>query len=1815
MTRKTIRQPAFRYSTGALMLSASLLALAAAEPAKAAGVLFSNTGRQEVATGQRTSTGAGVLQVRTDSGATLSFVDEADFRINADGSVDLYSGSVTVAGAGSGVTVIRLPEGVEGRVAGAGNAGVFTASAQGGSNGHALTGQVEISRAGETRRFAAGEMWNVARGGGIARAFAGPSQRTPDAPAPGQEQPDNGPQVADLRGGGPAAAAANGLPVSLGDALAAAGAGSDVLAAARRVEAASANPTLESYPVGDLALLVARAADLSGAYGGTPFPEAQADIIRAYLGYLARNGQGLGGRQGFLAAYSGFLVQYLELIRAGGLPSQFGPASQADITAFLAWQGRTGALAGLAAQDRVLADALLAFLQNGGTADTFAGTYTGLIEAYFAFVRGGGDPAAFSGASTQVIDAYVAFLADSGLASQLDPQDQDLLEAYLENGSFAFAGTYAAALQTYFGYLAAGNLPSASTGLTPAQLRSYLELLAASGQLDRLLGDQAAFYAAYLQFLRDGGSADAFPQLNANIFAGYVPQLQAYFAYLQAGGLPSAFSGDPAQLQAWLEALAQAGALEAFLGENAAFYADYLAWLRGGGAIDGWAGLNVNIFAGYADALADYYAYLASGGLPSGYTLLTQEQIAAYVAALEAQGASAAFLAGLADFYADYFAYLQGGGDPDLFTGLPTLNLPAFADALNAYAAFLAAGGLPGDYSDANLSLLAVYIDALNRSGQLAALLGANADLLSAYFAYLGTGADPDLFTGLPLYTGYIAALNAYYAFLAGGGLPGDYTALTPQQIQAYLATLDAAGGLAAFASLNGFFGAYFTFISGGGDPADFAGIPVYAEYLAALRLYYEFLQGGGLPSAYGALTPAQVQAYLEALNGAGILAAELTGEELSFVLDYLAFLQGGGDADDYTALPVYALYLDAISAFYAYLAAGGLPSGYTALTQEQIEAYLAILDALGLLAANFQGEVLAFYTQYLAYLAGGGTPDDFGSFPTTPSPLLYAAALSSQGARAGTARQVVFGDNNQITGITFATSSGDISFSYTGTLREHGRIGDTVAWTRYERGAANSVSNYNDHLLMGTPATNLPTSGTVQFRLLGGTAPTDALAAAGDAGYFTGRLAVAFQPVPEVGLDLNVYADGRGWNLRTAGGADNPANGGLAVGSTGSFSDLGNLVDTTGIAGNACTAYCNSSVFGSLFGDGGSHLGLSYLIQDESGGLANSNYVNGVSVWGQSGTAITGIGTPPPAGGLNGYEGGFNPTNPLIFHVASFPASGGNFFAGSESGFVANPYALDANGGLTSFTRPNFSRTKGTTTVTDIYGNADALIGRWTSGTPQVSNMGPLTANQGFHYLLTRPVATGFALPTSGVIHYDLLAATRPTVANGAVAPGTFTGDLAIVLGTTPKVAMEATITMPGYVLTYATLGGIANPTQSDTLLQLNVNGSLSFTVPGSGTLASCGIDTCSLGVNGAFAADSDTVGLMYRARPDAVANNVVMGTAIFGNGTLSGGNSGGQYTSTFTGTRTGQVYYTYTRGSLASGFGGSADLVNGGLVNFTSILGTVGKGTASVVEAGDVGAMAWARWTNGTVETRTTVGNADTVIGANGGYHVMTGTPTTYATLQSGGTIDYALIATTSATDNLGSAPGTVTGNLSIERGAAPKAHFDFTLSVGGRSWSVATPTAGVAVTNNSGGPYFGGLFTNGQGTLTTTGDACSFSCTLTVSGAVYGANAQYVGVALGATGFVQGSGNLYADGLAIFGPAGGASGGLPQSTQALATTATVPDWDRWNTGSPADGGAPMPAVTAPGIDAVAASGISYSPEQMAMLASYLADQAARH
>ena len=1717
-TRKTF--------TASLLVTASALGIA--QPAQAAHekLFASDTAVANAALqGRRVNQANGVTQVRLENGGVASFVDSASYTINPDGSIDLYNGTVTVSGSAKGAVIVRLADKGEGRVSGLDSAASFSVDEEQ-ATGHVLTGKAWINIAGSNaREFTGGEMWR-GRERSLRQVVANGPQEVPGTdPVADREEPP----VLAMTSGGPEAAAVNGLPVVLGDALAAAGASGDILAAARRLDTALVNPDIETFPTGDYELLFAYAAGLENLYGGIPFDGAQADIIRTYLQFLANGGSG----SQFVTAYSGLTTQYLDLLRSGAAPGSFAGASRSQIDSFIGFLSRTNGFGGLSDQDQVLVAAYLDFLRNGGNANTFGGTYTGLTQAYFDFIRGGGDPADFADASQQTIASYLGFLRDSGLLAQLDAADQQLLAAYFENGGFAFLNQYSSALNAYFAYLGQGRLPSEYGPADNAALRSYLEALQGAGLFERALGDRADFFAAYLAHLQAGGSADSFPGLNANVFAGYADQLGAYYAYLAAGGLPSAYQGDLDALRTQLAALADAGALERFLGNQAGFYSDYLAWLADGGSVDGYNGLNANIFTGYAGQLQAYYDYLLEGGVPSSYDALTQQQISTYLAALQAAGASGSFLDQLADFYAGYFAHLQSGGNPDLYTGLPVLNLPVFADALNAYYAFLANGGLPSGYSAEELDVLSRYLEALVGSGRAGELLGSNYDLLDAYFAWLDNGGATDNFSGLPLYADYASALQGYYAFLAGGGLPQDYAELTQAQVQAYLAALGTAGGLSDYfgEDLAGFYSSYFAFLQAGGDPAEFSGLPAYADYASALQAYYAFLADGGLPGdytgltqaqidaylsalagagglelqlgdlgsffsaylshlragndpatfgqlpAYGdylsaiqayyaylangglpgnydSLTEAQVLAYLQALTGAGLLSENFSGSALAFWQNYLAYVSGGGDPGEFAGLPVYADYLAAITQFYIYLANGGLPSDYTLLTPAQVQAYLAALSGAGLLADSFSGEQLDFYTGYLAFLQGGGTPDEFTGFPeelVEQLDGLNGYMLTSNGGRVGRAEASVSA-SGKISKVAIRSFGGgnpvETDFaSVSDTLQEYGTAGNgTASWTRYATGLTTvNRSNPNTHVLVGTPAVNLPESGTVSYQLVGGTLPTNINGTAGETGYFTGEVGVAFGSTPMVGLEFDVYAGTLGYHAQTAGGAADPTNGGLSVDGNMDFFHA-NQVQTTALTAASCLNQCTTTVLGSLFGEGAGYAGFIYSVGEYRGGA-----ITGSAVFGSSESGIDGIGTAPNLGG-----------DPTVYGVdfdGSFASDGagslefwsGSYYRSYDRSYIGFGGTAPERNGDIEITADGLTRFGGGvshgngTAVAETHGNERLLIGRWTGGYDQSG----MIANQSMHYLLMAPLTDPLIYP-QGTVSYRVLAATSPTSQKGFHAPGSFDADMAIAFGRSPKVGMEGTITMPdtdgndGYVYSFATTDGVANPSNN---LTINANGTISFAAQATGSNATNGTVTFNggLGDSQASILGLTYVGNMYRDSNrvfyDALHGAAIFGaTAVYGQGetTPEPTDYQGGFDASIEGLRVVSSYAAingegdYAAVMVRGGNGAATMDTDGRVSDLRNITQYTAGSAISTDVAGDADFVI-GRWAGGTMSSAF---GSDVTLSDNQGFGYMLAAPKADDfDLPTSGVFQYSLDYATRPVIGRGTmAPGTFDGQLAI-------------------------------------------------------------------------------------------------------------------------------------------------------------------------------------
>lgn len=1524
-----------------LLIGASVLALSV--PASANDVLFSTSATQ-VQAGQRTTQTTGLLQIRLASGATVSITQGTQYTLNQNGSIDLHKGSITVTGAGRSATEVRMPGGTIARVESADSAASFSVAEDGSASGHTLTGSVKVGREnGRAKTYKAGDMWGAKAGQGPRRTIANAPQRQPGATTEPVE-------VATISGdAGPVNAALNGIPVTLGDGLAAAGASSDIIDAGRRVEAAVANPSIDRFPSGDLALLVAAAADLERAYGGAPFNAAQADIIRSYLRFLASGASGAD----FLSAYSAFTLGYLELLRAGGVPGGFssGVATAADIDAYLAFLNRTGALTDLGAQDRALVDAYLAFIASGQDRDLFAASFTDLTAAYFAFLRAGGVPSEFTGASDEALAASIAFLQQSGLLVQLSAADQALIAAFLDNGGIAFAAQFQTALADYFAYLASGQSPSDYTALDQATVRAYLEVLSNTGLLANLDGVQAQFFADYLAFLRAGGDVDAFAGLPANVFAGYQTELAAYFAFLENGGIPSAYTPLSQEVIAqYIAALQQAGATQLFLGDLADFYEAYFAFLSDGGNPDNFAGLPVPPdFPAFAAALNAYAAFLSANGLPSDFTETDLSALREFFSAVEQSGQVDDLLGENAALLSAYFAFLASGGAPDGFTGLPVYL--DYVAALNAYFAFLEAGNLPSEYTELDQATIQAYLAALTAAQGGLAGFGDLNDFFIEYFNFLLAGNDPDLFDGLPgmgggngggdpgsgnnptlVYTGGFTpqgtGIIGAGSWADGGRDPIDDAYVRDIRLLGpgpYDAILDENGGLEqyVFARQNFIYAdrgtAQTVDISGNEDlligrwtngtyqRSNGRGELFGYDLTANQGFHYLLANGFTGPADYPTgrveyeLLAATSPTLIDGSQAPGTFAADaaiIFGTSPAFAIEgsigfadfAYNFATDGGVAGDGQAIFLPSEGNGNLG-YFNVTAPGSRGSGFSGQITFQVQVPDAQASQFGTqyTASDFN---LSDSSDQIAIVGAaifgavdgdsgnGGTGGGTGGDPVITtrsdvfSTIFYNAADNARGL--GTATL----SDGRLAG--FTTGAGPVEPA-TAEIVEGGS-NDDLAWGRWTNGTVTvtnflsfaGANNNSAHVFSGSSPINLPTTGVVEYELIGSTSPTDNQGSA--PGTITGDMAVSFAGPRHIGLELDMTVGGKTWSTATTGGVADPTQSEITLPFVQNPFELAAPNFTS--SANACTTSCTATLSGRLFGDGAASSATAFLVNDTSGAV--NTLAQGIAVFGATGTRDTGGGTGGNTGGGTGGGTGFTGTRDNQVYYAFLDGSLNTGFGGSVD-FV--------DGQITGMSSLVGTVSSNDTTIVEATDLGEVAWARWTNGTVQTTSpVGNLDfsvgANGGYH-VMAGEVTT--SLP-GGTVAYELIGGTSATD-NAGSAPGTLTGDLAIAFGAGNLVGYDLTMAVGGRSWSISTNGGAADPASSDINLVVSSAG---FTFGGSfansiGTVTSTG-DTCSIScfvnVSGTLYGDDAAYAALAMNVTDSGLSRVVAasGLAIFG-------------------------------------------------------------------------------------------------------------------------------------------------------------------------------------------------------------------------------------------------------------------------------------------------------------------------------------------
>ncbi|MEE4349589.1 MAG: hypothetical protein V2J26_05120 [Pacificimonas sp.] len=1642
-----------RTRTLLLLSAASMAAAVTANPASAARYVFGGEGAIEDGRSYRAT--SGTTQLMLDNGALVSLVDAANFTVNGL-EVRLDRGGVTIAGPGDSTVTLITPSGTA-MVSGAAALQVSNA----GFNGNVLSGSMRVSANGETRRYSRGDSWRVNRGSAPRQVMANRAQATP--------------QVSSLSDGGVAAAAENGLPVTLGLALEAIGAEGDIVEAAIAVDAASANPGITALPSGTITRLLAFSDDLAGALGGATFTGVTPDLVNAYLQFLAGGGQ----IAEFQSSFTALVNQYLAALAAGGNVTEIPSAG--------------GALPNLSTD---ALNAYLEFLQANGALTAIAESQQDLLSAYLAFISDGGTPANF------VVPG-----------AALNP---DVLDAYVT------------AIQNYVALLSAGGSPD-SFAVPPETILGFLESLEASGLIDDLLASQASAIQDYLAFVRAGndpGDFDGFvdldgdlPQALAEQYAGFV---QAYVSFLRGGGDPAAFAGGAGIIATYIQALENAGLVSDLIPDFDEEVSAYLDFIQSGGNPADFTGFGISqdLATQYASALQTFIAFVQSGGDPADFTGVGE--LTEFIDALQDNGLLADLLGTQAEALTNYLAFIQGGGSPSDFVGFGLSDdlVAQYVATIQSYVAFIQGGGDPADFAG-GADQIETLLNTLEANGLLAAL-GAQSDTLEDYLQFVVNGGNPGDFTGFGLSQAlidqYQQAIIAYVDFLRDGGDPADFTG-GAAQIEAFLNALEANGLLEdVFAGQAIALQEYLSFLQGGGDPGDFNGFglspALVDQYVATIQAYVAFLQGGGDPADFAG-GAAQIEAFLEALQDNDLLEDAL-GAQAAALQAYLAFVNGGGDPGNFDGFgisdAIAQQYAAALNAFLAFIQDGGVPSQFTGLSEQVFQAYLEALQAAGLLATLLPDQA-DFFADYLAFLQMGGSFDEFGGLPApfefpVPQGRIESnqfVAVKGDNASVGTGgfSGLSERDNAQVTydpatGAPLYYVDGSRRFAIgDATLIEGGSTAGGIGWGRWVNGSSfafedteYTLGTVGIHLIAGPLATDIPAEGLIEYNFAGGTNPT---LSSGEVGTLSSALAaVSFGADARVGFDLTASFTDNTYTIQTLGGIQETAANGIPIRSDlapGRFFSGGG--GETIITGNTCASGCTVDVRGWLSGPGAEGLALHYTAYEVDGDelLGTAAFTKGNPLDTSGGGGILPDG---PGGDRNA-----TPSGTVDDYTVSYVSRS------AREVVPATEVAFNDDGTIGRFSRAtsgtNVQQLPQSNSLTDP--DDAGFIGdiiqwaRW-GNTANQNTSGGLHAVTGI---------TTLALPTQGTVSYALVGGTEPTGQGSLTTEetGAFSGSLSVAFGTAPTVTLDASVFLLDRGYGFEATGNV----DTDNFSFFGTDSRLTGLTDTSCTSAnSCGgtFEGSFYGEDGSFA------GLVY-ALGDGIGNSTgrVFGSAVFEAGAAgiamvgamptTGGGSQQDPSVTPTGTLTN--YFVATAGRNARD------------TTFTS---------APTVTFSDAGAIErYQRQTSSgprTVERRQSlndfgfVGNIVqwTASGSpDNPFHILSGIPTT--SLPMSGSVSYGLVGGTLpvGTGRLaGTETGAFAGTLSVTFGTTASVDVDAQVYLGEFAFGLTDSFALDSFTFTSGSSA--GANVTGLNDSTCIGVGC-FGL---VYGSLFGDDAGYAG-----------------------------------------------------------------------------------------------------
>jgi MBG domain (YGX type)/FecR protein len=673
---------------------------------------------------------------------------------------------------------------------------------------------------------------------------------------------------------------------------------------------------------------------------------------------------------------------------------------------------------------------------------------------------------------------------------------------------------------------------------------------------------------------------------------------------------------------------------------------------------------------------------------------------------------------------------------------------------------------------------------------------------------------------------------------------------------------------------------------------------------------------------------------------------------------------------------------------------------------------------------------------------------------------------------------------------------------------------------------------------------------GTVLFNLENVLKPVWSNGQSAPGAFTSGEVAVAIGTTTlRYGMIGTVVMSEGTFNMQTPGGITNPTQSGavgLLSGQLDRIQANGGTVSYTQTGPtNACPNTCSANMDFNIIAPG--KVAVTYALGN------GANFDNG-----NNSVEITGIATFAQS-----TTGSLLPSAGFVSFIDNFGSSQ-VVSTGSASGTLQVTNNVPSLQSVTMDAGP--IRTLGTATSVDN-GTVPGILSweRWTNGTFSTGS-GPaisIPLNSGLAFVdgqlaTNLPVNNPVSAPSPGLsVQYSLVGGTSPTVASGAVTPGTLGAGSKIGIDfVDQKVGVDLLVGIGGGAYEIATAGGASTPSTS-TISLSGLNGAqfsatnipVSITTPSS-SIACTVAGSCAASITGFLAGDGTAsqnnggggqsngapppnVGINYSfGNPGGPLSGQVSGAAAFGRDIPVGNVVGYAFSAN---------NYSLPAGTPTMALGGGPAVVIGdsntasglsiGFINVQQgngsnyqdfergAFGPPNPSSAVAVDQGAVsGILSWERWTNGTVNDQT---STNYTLTSNQGIHVLNGVlatnvPTTNVTYL------YNFVGATSPTIADGSvAPGSMQKNsqVGITFGSSPLFGVNLNVNINSSNFNIQSPGSASSPSLPAIGLAANPIFSNSSIPTTLTSGSgltgCTTTCNASINGFLAGNGATHLGI----------------------------------------------------------------------------------------------------